>query len=126
LALPTDTTVFEYFPTWADALHAAGLIGEEDIPVVKRRTARHGMDNARVARALIAAVRELGPNVTRTEYSRWRSHQPIVFGTREAPDHWGLVRRYAPWRDLVALVRKGLVADDPQAEVERLLAELQR
>jgi len=71
-------------------------------------------------------VRELGPTLKRTEYGRWRERQPHHFGVPEAPCDGTLVMHYAPWPALIATVLSVSEAEDPEVELERLLAEIRR
>ena len=125
-ALPSDTAVLKHFQTWSYALQSAGLITEEEAPLVRRRGCRQPLHERRVANALLGAVRELGPSVTRREYSRWRESQPRRFGLPEAPHDGTLVMRYAPWPALIATVFSVVEVDDPAAELERLLERIRR
>jgi hypothetical protein len=84
------------------------------------------LNERHIATALLAAVRDLGPTPTRTEYTRWRERQPRPFGLPEAPYVGTLVMRYAPWPALIATVLSVSEAEDPEAELERLLAEIRR
>jgi len=120
-ALPSDTAVLEHFHTWSNALHSAGLITEEEAALVRRRGCRQPLNERRVANTLLDAVRELGPTVTRMEYSRWRERQPRPFGFPEAPHDGTLVLRYGPWPSLIATVLSVIDSEDPAGELERLL-----
>jgi hypothetical protein len=124
--LPSDTAVFEQYLTWGSALRAAGLITEEEETFVRRRASRQPLNERHIARALLAAVRELGPTLTRTEYGRWLKRQPRPFGVTEAPSDQTLVMRYASWPELIATVLSVTKADDPEAELESLLAQIRR
>lgn len=124
--LPSDTAVLEHLQTWAYALHAAGLVTEQEMAFVRRRASRQPLNERRVAHALVCAVGELGPQMTPTQYTRWRARQPQPFGVPEAPGQQTLVRTYARWPNLVATVVSVLGAVDPPTELGRLLQGIRR
>lgn len=122
LALPSDVSIYAHFPTWADALHASGLVADDEVDLVRRRVSGEATSPQRVARSLLEFQAAEGYGETRTDYMRWRAEQPHIFGRRDAPDNWGLVRRYGKWPSVMQLVHRALDGDDPQSELERLLA----
>lgn len=124
--LPSDTAVLGHFQTWSHALHAAGLISEDEAALVRRRGCRQPLHERRVAGTLLDAVRELGPTVTMTQYGRWRDSQPRPFGLPDAPHEGSLVLRYAPWPALIATVLSVIDDEDPTRELERLLQRIRR
>jgi hypothetical protein len=123
--LPSDTAALARYQTWAHALHAAGLITDEQIAQVRWRGSRQPLNERRVAAALIAAVRELGPQITPSQYDRWRARQPRPFGQPHAPNQQTLTRRYVRWPNLIATVVSVLSAEDPVADLERILEAIQ-
>ena len=122
LALPSDEAIVARLQTWADALGAAGLLAEDEVALL--RGSGRALEVSRVAKVLLEVVGELGPEVTRTEYGRWRATRPRVHGRVEAPDHWGLVRRFGRWSTLISTVAGSIDARDPQVELERRLCEM--
>jgi len=122
LALPSDTSIYAHFLTWADALHASGLVADDEVDLVRRRAQGEATSPQRVAKSLLEFQAAERYGETRSDYMRWRAEQPRIFGRHDAPDNWALVRRYGKWPSLMKLVRVALDGDDPHAELERLLA----
>jgi hypothetical protein len=122
LALPSDISIYAHFPTWADALHASGLVADDEVDLVRRRAQGEATSPQRVAKSLLEFQAAEWYGETRSDYMRWRAEQPRIFGRLDAPDNWGLVRRYGKWPSLMKLVQVALDGDDPHSELERLLA----
>jgi hypothetical protein len=123
LSLPSDVAIYDHYPNWAAALHGAGLISDDEIAVVRRRISP--VSRERVAAALLDFIGQ-SPTVTRTEYVRWRKRQPMHLGTRDAPDCWGMIKRFGTWPVLVEAARHALLSSDPQSELVRTLEEMER
>ena len=123
LSLPSDVAIYDHYPNWAAALHGAGLISDDEIAVVRRRISPVSRD--RVAAALLDFIGQ-SPTVTRTEYVRWRKRQPMHLGTRDAPDCWGMIKRFGTWPVLVEAARHALLSSDPQSELVRMFEEMER
>lgn len=95
-APPHLTTIQHRMGSWHEALLAAGLIDEAQSTAGLRKGGRRVPDR-QVMRCLTAAVRAIGPDLTRRQYRRWRDRQ-IAVGIRPAPvSDAAIVNRFGGW-----------------------------
>jgi len=68
---PKSMTIMKHFGGWSIALFKAGLIDEQQLAMYwHRRELR--MSDDRLLQFLAAALRDLGPNIGRLQYRKWR------------------------------------------------------
>jgi hypothetical protein len=113
-ALPTvaSGTISGAFGSWADALHAAGLIDEA---TRRQRAGLQGkvLTEEDALAALHTAIKQLGPDLRRNHYRRWRRVQLDRSPQACVPSDLWLTHRFGSWS---AGVQAALDAGAPPAD----------